>query len=105
VGGGEGTELLEAADEKGKLGLESGSGLAIIEGGEEWVLFGLLNKLPVELLGKETGESALADANRTFYGDVSGWFEKISHGGVVGDCVLIRLRGSISRGTRWEQQG
>jgi hypothetical protein len=105
VGGGEGAELLEAADEKGKLSLESGSGLAIIEGGEKWVLLGLLNKLAVELLGKETGERALADANRTFDGDVSGWFEKISHGGVVRDCVLIRLKGSISRGTRWEQQG
>jgi hypothetical protein len=88
VGGGEGAELLEAADEKGKLSLESGSGLAIIEGGEKWVRLGLLNKLAVELLGKETGERALADANRTFYGDISGWFEKISHGGWSGTAFL-----------------
>ena len=86
--GGEGKELLVAADEEGKLGLESGSGLAVIEGREERVLLRLLQQLAVKLLAEKTGESAFADANRTFYGDVSGWFEKISHGEVVGDCAL-----------------
>jgi hypothetical protein len=51
AGGGERTELLEAADEEGELGLESGSGVALVKGREEWVLLRFLNELAVELFG------------------------------------------------------
>jgi len=85
---GERAKLLEAADEEGKLGLESRSGIAIIKSREEGILLWLLHQLAVHLLGEEVGKSALADANRTFYGDVSGWFEEISHCEVSDSYVL-----------------
>jgi hypothetical protein len=79
AGGSQGEELFVTADEERELGLESGSGFAIVKGREERVVLRFLEELAVKLFGEEAGERAFADANGTFYGDITGWFEEVGH--------------------------
>ena len=51
AGGGQGPQLLKAANEKSKLGLESCPGLTIVKRWEERIFLRFLHKLAMQLLG------------------------------------------------------
>ena len=106
VVGGEGKELLVAADEEGKLGLESGSGLAVIEGREERVLLRLLQQLAWSCWARKRERVLLPTRigpSTAMYRDGS---KKLAMVRWLGTALFDEgFRGSIARGVRWEQQG
>ena len=52
----------------------------LVEGPEERIVLGLHDLLRVKALRQDSCQRAFADANRTFYCDVTGEFEKLGHG-------------------------
>ena len=42
----------------------------------------------MELPGEVAGQSTLAYSNRTFYGNIAGWFKEIGHVEVAGDSAV-----------------
>src|SRR5579872_3217383 len=72
-------KLLKAANEKSELRLKSGTALAIVKGAKKWIIVGLHYPLGIETFSQNPRQRALSDAYRTFHGDVTGQFEKISH--------------------------
>jgi hypothetical protein len=72
-------KLLKAANKKSKLRLKSSAALAIVKGAQKRIIVGLHYTLCIESLSQNPRERAFPDAYRTFYGNVAGQFEKVSH--------------------------
>jgi hypothetical protein len=72
-------KLLEAANQKSELRLKSGTALAIVKSAKKRIIVGLHHPLCIEAFSQNPRERAFPDAYRTFYGNVAGQFEKVSH--------------------------
>jgi hypothetical protein len=61
-----------ALDQEIHLGAEGGAGFFIVEIGEEWVVFAVVDAARVQALGEHFGERGFADAERALDDDEAG---------------------------------
>jgi hypothetical protein len=65
-------EALAALDEEVHLGAQGGTGLGVVEIGEEGIILAIVDAAGMEALGKDAGESGLANAQRAFNNNEAG---------------------------------
>src|ERR1019366_5365497 len=73
-------QLLKAPHQERKLRLKRRAPFALVKGAKERIRFGLHHALRIQALGQDAGQRALAHSDGTLYRNVTGQFEKISHG-------------------------
>ena len=65
-------QALLALDQEVHLGAEGGAGLFVVEIGEKWVVFAVVNAARVQAFGEHFGERGFADAERPLDHDEAG---------------------------------
>jgi hypothetical protein len=88
----ESAQLLESADQEGKLCLESGSALTLVERTQEWIFLAFHDQLRIQALGQDPRQRTFTDSYGTFDRDVARQFEKIGHGS---EGIAFRLAGYL----------
>jgi hypothetical protein len=72
-------QLLEAANQKRQLRLESSAGFALVERLQKWIVFWFDDALSSQTLSENPRQGAFAHSYGTFDRNVTGKLEKLGH--------------------------